>query len=168
MTTARSTIDAVGVFNQQLVQVFPRARIVRVVVDEHAKVMEHPLETGATITDHRIIIPTRIEIYTILQAADYLSTYRQIKQFFLNSTLLSVQTKATVYNNQLISEIPHEEDPEFYDALQVVIKFRQVLFAGMRASISPQNPADNSTVQRGQVETSYGGNSSNLNGQIPT
>lgn len=166
MTTARSTTDAVAVYTQGYTQVFPRARILKATIDEPSKTMEHPLETGAIITDHRIILPIRIELVMILQSADYLNAYRQMKQLFLNATLLSVQTKATVYTNQLIAELPHEEDPDKFDALSVLLKFKQVLFATSIFSISPQNPQNSSTTNRGQQQTSFAGPSSQLNGKL--
>lgn len=162
-----SRSDEVGVFTQNFTQVFPRARIIRASIEEPSKTMEHPLETGAVITDHRIIQPIRIELSTILQASDYKSTYRQIKQLFLNGTLLLVQTKSSVYRNQLIAEMPHEEDPSMFDALAVAIKLKEAQFVSAQFGIVPQNPKDSASVDRGQVQPKPGGQGSILSGLIP-
>lgn len=141
--------DSVAVFNQSFEQVFPRARAIKAVIKEEAKVMEHPLETGATIVDHRIILPVECELTMMLQAADYQDTYRLIKQLYLNGDLLIVQTKSSVYYNQLIASMPHEENPEQYDALTLELGLKEAQFATTRFNYVPSNPKQSSTVNRG-------------------
>jgi hypothetical protein len=145
--------DSVAVYSQDFTQVFPRARAIKAVVKEEAKVMEHPVESGAIITDHRIILPIEIELSMILQSADYQDTYRAIKQFYLNATLLVVQTKSGVYTNQLIASMPHEEDPEQYDALVLALKLKQVQIVTEQFKLTPKAPANRSTVNRGTQQT---------------
>lgn len=141
--------DYVGVFNQDFSQVFPRARPMKAVVKEEAKVMEHPVESGAIITDHRIILPVEIELSLILQALDYQETYKVIRQYYLNATLLVVQTKSAVYDNQIIASMPHEEDPEQYDALIISLKLKQVQFVTPQYHVNPKNKTNSTTVNRG-------------------
>lgn len=144
-----SAYDQVQVLDQDFNQVFPLARALKAVVKEEAKVMEHPLETGATITDHRIILPVEIELSFILPPGSYQDTYRQIRQFYLNSTLLIVQTKSGVYYDQLISSMPHEENPDQYDALTLALTLKQAQFAVTKIDYSPKNVKQNSEVNRG-------------------
>jgi hypothetical protein len=144
--------DRVAVFTQDFTQVFPGARPVKAVVKEEAKTMDHPLETGATTTDHRIILPIEIELSMIVTSADYQDVYRQIKQFYLNATLLVVQTKSGVYQNQLISGLPHEEDPAQFEALIIALKMKQVQFATTAYSLVARAPSNASKVNRGTVQ----------------
>lgn len=146
--------DQVAVFDQDFNQVFPRARTIKAVVKEEAKVMEHPLESGATIVDHRIILPVEIELSMILQAADYQDTYRVIKQYYLNSTLLIVQTKSSVYYNQLIAAMPHEENPDQYDAITLALTMKEAQFAQTKINYSPKNPKQASEINRGAQQGS--------------
>lgn len=141
--------DQVAVYNQSFEQVFPRARVIKAIIKEEAKVMEHPLENGATIVDHRIILPVECELTFILQAADYQDTYRQIKQLYLNAELLIVQTKSSTYYNQLIASMPHEENPDMYDALTLELGLKEAQFATTTFDYSPSNPKQSSTVDRG-------------------
>jgi hypothetical protein len=144
-----AAVDVVGVYTPEFRQVFPRARPIKAVVKEEAQVMEHPLETGATITDHRIILPVEIELSVILQAIDYRNTYQIIKQLFLNGDLLTVQTKTGIYENQLIAAMPHEEDPEMFDAITIALKLKEAQFVTPQFDIVPRNPTKKSTVDRG-------------------
>jgi|SRR6185437_2186601 len=145
--------DDVAVYDQTtFLQVFSRARALKATIKQEAKVMEHPVETGAVITDHRIILPTEIELSMIVQARDYSDTYRNIKQYFLNGTLLTVQTNADVYANQLIAGMPHEEDPDQHSTLTVALKLKQVQFAQAQYGILPKNPSHSTKVDRGVLQ----------------
>lgn len=152
-STFPSLFDTVAVYDQTtFLQVFPRARVLKATVKQEAKVMEHPLETGAVITDHRIILPTEIELSMLVQSRDYSDTYRNIKQYFLNATLLTVQTNADVYVNQLIAGMPHEEDPDQFSTLTVALKLKQVQFAQPQYGVVPKNPSNSAKIDRGVLQ----------------
>lgn len=161
---ATASSDIVGVFTQEFRQVFDKARPLKATVKEEAKVFEHPIETGAMITDFRIIQPVEIEISLLLTSEDYRDVYQQIRQIFLNGDLLVVQTKSGVYENQLIQSMPHEEDPGLYDAITLALKLKQAQFITPQfATLAPRqvkNPANASTVSKGeQQKTSTSGSS---------
>lgn len=142
--------DTVAVFDQEYNQLFVDARAIKAIVKEQAKVMEHPIETGAVITDHRIILPVEIELSLWLLSRSYQDTYKAIRSYYLNGTLLVVQTRTGVYENQLISAIPHEETPDQYDVIPLTLSLRQALFVSPENSITPATPEDSTTVERGQ------------------
>ena len=141
--------DQVAVFTQDFTQVFRNARALKAVVKENAKVMEHPVETGATIVDHRIILPVEIDLSMILSKSDYQNVYNQIKEYYLNSTLLVVQTRSGVYTNQLIQSMPHEEDPSQYNVLTLALSLKQVQFVTAQYGTTPMNPSNTNTTARG-------------------
>lgn len=147
-------VDQVAVFDQDFNQLFISARALKAVVKENSKAMEHPLETGAVTTDHRIQMPIEIELSLLLASADYQEVYNQIKQFYNSGALLVVFTKAAVYENQLITDMPHEEDPDLFNALTVALKLKQVLIvSSLSGRATPLKPADTSTVDRGIQQT---------------
>ncbi len=149
--------DVVCVFDQNFNQVFRQARPTKLTVNEHAKVMEHPVETGATITDHRIIEPIELEFSMVLQGDDYRSVYQQIRQLYLAATLLIVQSRTASYSNMLISEMPHEETPEYFDTVTVILKMKEVFFVTAQfGTLPPQKVKDKtqaSTIDRGNQQT---------------
>lgn len=145
--------DFVGVFTSDLKQIFPRARAIKASVKPESKPMEHPLESGALTTDHRIILPIEIELAMVLQAEDYADTYREITSYYRQGTLLTVQTKAGIYTNQFIVSLPHEESPEFYDALTLVLKLKQVLIVSPKYGVTPKRAKNSNTVNRGTQES---------------
>ena len=141
--------DTVAIFTQDYTQLFKNARAIKANVKEEAKVMEHPIETGATIVDHRIILPTEIELSLILLSIDYQTVYHQIRDYYYNSTLMIVQTRSGSYPNQLIQSMPHEEDPTQYDVLTLVLNLKQVQFAVAQYGTTPKNPSNVNTSNRG-------------------
>ena len=145
-------IDSVGIFDQNFNQIFVKARSIKVDVKEESKVMGHPVESGATITDHRVILPTQIEISFILASSDYLDVYREIRQNYLDASLLVVQTWAGVYENQLIASLPHQENPEMFSTLTVALTFRQVQFVVPQYGVVPRRKSNSSTVNRGMQQ----------------
>lgn len=129
---ATSAFDVVAVLDQDFAQVFPDARPIKGTVREDAKVMEHPVETGATVVDHRIITPVEIELSMVLSSEEYADVYQQIKQIFKNAQLLSVQGRVDVYDNMMIQAIPHEESPDMQDGITLALSLKEVIFVDVQ------------------------------------
>lgn len=142
-------VDYVAVFDQNFNQLFIQARAIKAVVKEQSKVMEHPVESGAIITDHRIVLPIEIDLSLILASEDYQDVYQSIKQYYLNGTLLIVQTRSGIYTNQLISGLPHEEDPTMYNALTLALSLKEVILVSAQYNVTPKNPTNSNTSNRG-------------------
>lgn len=143
------SMDYVGVFDQNYNQIFKEARAIKATVKETAKVMEHPVESGIIITDHRIILPVEIELSLILTSETYQDVYKTIRQYYTNGTLLVVQTRADIYDNQIIESMPHEEDPTQYDVLTLALSLKQVQFVTVQYGVTPKNNSNNNTQKRG-------------------
>lgn len=142
-------IDVVSVYTLDFTRVFPDAHIIKANIKEESKLMEHPLETGAVATDHRIILPVEIELSIILSVETYRETYKAIKQLYTNATLLTVQTKADVYESQLIQGLPHDEDASLFDTIAIALKLKEVLFVKPEYGLVPRNATQKSTVDKG-------------------
>lgn len=154
LLTGANNADVVGVFDQiSMQQVFANTRPVRATVKETSKVMDYPVETGATLSDHHIINPTEIEIAFILTAQNY-SDYQQMRTAWTNATTLSIQTRTGVYSNMIIWNMPHVEEPEMFDAITLSVMFREVIFVVPSSSSQPMNyaplnPVNSDTISRG-------------------
>ena len=126
-------------------------------VNENAKVMEHPVETGATITDHIIFMPIEIELSLMLTSNDYRSVYQQIKDIYLAGRLLTVQTRTATHQNMLIQQLPREESPDVFNGISVALRLKEANFVvaqfGSLPASSVANKSQSSTVARGQQQT---------------
>lgn len=147
------SVDVVGIYNADFRQLLATARPIKAVVKPEAMLMKQPLETGASIVDHRIINPIEIELSLVLNGEEYINTYHQAAQLFKNGDLLTVQTRSGVYPNMIISKMPHEESPDNIDVFILAMSLEEARFATTQAgSYVPRNPAKAKTVQRGEQQ----------------
>lgn len=135
-------------------QVFRDARPMAASVKEESKLMEHPTEDGAVITDHAVTQPVEIELVMTLTPDTYRDTYKEIKRLYLEKKILTVQTMAETYENQLIQAIPHEETPEVFDTIVLTLKLKEVKIvkAEFTAEYKPKRAAQSTTTDRGEVQ----------------
>lgn len=134
--------DVVAVFDTDFNQLFPDARPMKATVKEIAKLMKHPVETGATITDHRIIMPIGITLAMVCTPATYPDTYNQIKQVFLGNATVQVQTNTGLYSNMLIGKMPHDETIEHFDTIAISLELEEVQFVTAQTSALPDAPVN--------------------------
>ncbi len=145
--------DVVAVYDSSWNQVFPLARAMKINVLPTSKLMDHPIEDGATRTDFRIFNPTEIELSVICTSRQYKSVYQQIKSAYLSGDVFFVTSKADTYSNMMIQAMPHDEIPDMFDVISVAIKMRQVILVATQYQPLPaaqvQDPNDQSTVNTG-------------------
>jgi hypothetical protein len=149
-----SSVDVVGIYSSDFSQVFTKARPIKLSISPPSKLMDHPVETGVEITDFRIILPVEIEISLILSKEDYRDTYQEIIDLFNAGELLTVQTYASTYQNQVIVNAAHEESTDVFNALTMLLKMREVKFVSPSVTIAPKNKKDAPTQNRGSQSTS--------------
>jgi uncharacterized protein YerC len=151
--TPTNAQDVVAVLAADFTQVFPKARAIKATISRTSRAMEHPLETGATITDHRIVLPTTIELSLILASADYKTVYQQVRDLFRRGELLTVQTRVDSFASMLIEKMPHEETPEMFDGVALALSLKEAQFVQPQfSSLKVAQPRDSNTANRGQQQ----------------
>jgi hypothetical protein len=133
--TPTNAYDVVGIFDANFNRLFTDARPLRASVKETAKLMKHPIESGATIVDFRVIDPIEIDLSLVLLSATYVDTYNQIRATFLGNDTINVQTNTGLYTNFLISGMPHEETPDHFDTITISLKLEEVKLATPTSSL---------------------------------
>lgn len=128
-------------------EVFAQAQSLKIDIKPESRPMEHPVESGATITDHRILLPIEIEMSMILSSSDYKDVYKEIASLYAQGTLLIVQARSGTYTNQLIQGIPHFEDAEQFNAIVLTLRLKQVIVAitPTASNIAPGNSSNSVT-----------------------
>lgn len=150
---ATTTQTVVGVYDPTSLQpVWPNAQYMAASVTEGGRLMRHPLEDGSQTTDHVVYDLTEIALPVIL-TGDIKSQVDAFRQAFRAGTLFNVQTKAGVYLSMVLSEFPHEENPEAIDAATVKLKFCEARFvSSQQGGKVPRHPQHKSATKRGQVQ----------------
>lgn len=147
--------DVIGFANQETFeQAFVGAEPMDAKVHETSKVMDYPVETGAILSDHHVINPIGIDVVVFISSENYASTYQEIRAAYLAATALTVQTRTGIYRNMIVAAMPHSEDAEMFDAINMFLSMREVQFvvpssASQPSNYKPRDPAMSSTVSRG-------------------
>lgn len=150
-----SAQDIVGVFDDSGAQQFEKARSVRLQVMRDSKSMQHPLEDGSTVVDHRVVLPIEANLLMVLQAEDYRDSYSKMQALFNSGQLLTLQSKTSRYANMYIAAMPHEETSEMLDAVQITISLVEAQFFKSQATASgggrsPRGSKSATTIKRGE------------------
>jgi hypothetical protein len=142
-------VDVVGIFDQNYNQIVPNVRPIRASVKEDAEFPKHPLETGASIQDHRIFNPIEIELSVVFNGQTFVDDYATLEIAYNGTTALNVLTKTRTYGNMFIKSLPHIEDADTYDTIRMVITLTEVVVVQSQTQALPQNPENGATVARG-------------------
>ena len=150
-----TTISAAGAVNTAFSQIFSEARPMKGTVKETSKVMDYPVENGAIYSDHKVINPTEIEFLMIIPQEAYSTAYPAIRNAWLNSDVLAVQTRTGTYRNMIIQDMPHEEEPDIFSAITIFVRMREAIQQGpagassQLSNYSPAQPQDAVNVNTG-------------------
>lgn len=138
--------DVVGVFDGNFNQLFRDARSIKASIKETAKVMMHPVESGSTYGDHKVIMPTEIDLSVVLLPASYINTYQQIRNVFKGSSSVIIRTTVGFYLDMFLDGVPHEENPEHFDTITMALKFKHIIIAtaAKTTAVSTQNGGNKS------------------------
>jgi len=130
--------EEVGLIDQTSFQpLFDGAQFIKIKINEGANVMSHPLEDGSKRTDHVVINLVEIELNCILPI-DTKALYNSIKEYFLKSTFIAVQTRTALYKNMIISSMPHDEDAEMFSSVGMGIKLTEVKVVTAKIGKAPK------------------------------
>ena len=117
----------VAIYNSLNQEVLQDCAIIDCVVKDTARLMEHPIETGAKIVDHKVFEPRQVQIQLALTESNYQQEYEQLSFLYHNCEMLSVRTKAQIYSNMQIIGIPHEEKVNKIDRLILAIQLKEAM-----------------------------------------
>ncbi|MBC3211371.1 phage baseplate protein [Serratia fonticola] len=152
----RKTTEVYGVYDDNFNVAFPAAISMKASVSEEAKLMEHPLEDGSTIADHRVIQPVEIELIVFLPDDTFKDTYSNIRQAFHGEQLYTVHLATGMYSRMALQAMPHEETPEQAGSIAIALQLKEAQIVTTQYQALPprkvKDPKDTSTVHRGEQQ----------------
>ena len=134
-----------AVYNQFDDEVLSGMSVLSYNVNNDSQFIEHPIESGAKISDHHVFNPIEISckvampykssILDIPDLQDFVfgssesfeDTYNQLKDYYRYSVPLRIKTEADVYDNMYISSLPTDVDSSTADRQIFYISFKQAL-----------------------------------------
>ena len=106
-------------------EVLSGLQIVRIALEDNAKIFEHPIETGAVITDHQIYEPKTTVIQAYISNDDS-ETLEELENLYLSGASLKIRAGNKIIENVVISGKPNEIDGTKFDKTLYSITFREV------------------------------------------
>lgn len=117
-----------------------------IIKEEHTtslRMTEHPVQTGANITDHAFVLPARVVLEIGMsdvmdslvqgQFADWgtrsISAFQTLKKIQAARTLLNVTTHLHSYKNMLIEQIHTPHDYKTVTALRCMVSLKEIFMA---------------------------------------
>lgn len=157
-SVSQSTQQRVAILdNDSLVVLFDSIHPMRLAISESKRATKYAVEDGTERSDH--VVTGLIEIQLDLIITDEVrNTFENVRQAFLDNTLVTIQTKVTSYENMLILDCSHDEIVDLGDAVNIAMRLQQWQSVEPEFGELPQrqveNPAQSSTTRRGQQSTS--------------
>jgi hypothetical protein len=111
--------------------------------DTSLKITEHPVQTGANITDHAYMQPARVVLsigmsdamdsYTPgqwgIQQGKSINAYQQLLGWQKNRIVLTLNTNLNTYSNMIIENISAPRDSKTLYSLKATVTLRQLIIA---------------------------------------
>lgn len=130
------------------------------------QITEHPIQTGANISDHAYLLPFRLtlEIGMSDAMAQYktgmwvgassksVSAYQTLLKLQAARVFLTLTTRLQTYQNMLIEEITPEEDSKTIAGLRATISFKQVFTATVATQDESARPNTTDNTQLATVQ----------------
>ena len=131
-------------------EVLPDLQVARVSFEDSAKLFEHPLETGSTVTDHEIFDPCKINIQAYISNTDT-GTLSVFENYYLSGATLKIRAGNKIVEKAVISSKPFELTSDVFDKTLFNISFREIMevtptYVKMSKAA---NPSNSSTVNSG-------------------
>lgn len=98
--------------------------VINVNLEDSIKLFEHPLETGAVITDHMIVDPNSVNLEAII-ANDDTNTLKELEYLYLNGIPLMLRVNNKIVPRALIKDKPFAISADIFDKTKYNIVFRQ-------------------------------------------
>ena len=121
-----------------------------------AKMIGHPVESGYTTFDNKVLEPIRIDVHCYIKWAER-QVIDTINEMWRNRTyqFYSVVARDGLYKRLALVSCPNTQTPRHFDTFDFTLHCQEVMF-GSPVSGKPQNAANKSTVRSGRAGGSLG------------
>lgn len=140
--------------------------IMRVGHDQDAVVTEHPIQSGASISDHIYLVPARVELeigmsdvldsYVSGQYSDNssksVSAYQKLLYLQGLGVPLTVTTRLNTYNNMVIESIRADDSVETLYGLRARVRFKQIIVGTVSVTTQSARPNASDSTNPGAAQ----------------
>lgn len=95
-------------------------------VNKESELCDHPVESGAILTDASIDLPTSAEVVIAMPTLYSEDIYQQIEEFRVDKKKIILQTKYNVYRDLVIKDLSYELEHDTIDRAKFTLTLREV------------------------------------------
>ena len=145
---------SIAIYGEGGGEILSNASIVSCSVNDSSKLMEHPVESGAVISDYKVFNPITATLVVALTESGYATEFSEIYSSYKNCEYITLQTKTNVYSNLQIVSLPHEATFKTVSRPTITINLKEALVveAAFTEVSTLKNPANTNTKDIGHVQ----------------
>lgn len=145
---------SIAIYGEGGGEILSNASIVSCSVNDSSKLMEHPVESGAVISDYKVFNPITASLVVALTESGYATEFSEIYSSYKNCEYITLQTKTNVYSNLQIVSLPHEATFKTVSRPTITINLKEALVveAAFTEISTLKNPANTNTKDIGHVQ----------------
>lgn len=111
-------------------------------------ITEIPIETGAKVTDHAVVMPKKLALDVANDAAT--ATFNSLVRFQESRVPFSIVSGLKVYSNMLIKRIDAERDATFSRVLRAKVDLQEIIIVSTAYAADPGGETGPGGSSRGQ------------------
>ena len=145
----------IALYDEHGGEILADSTIISCTVNDTSRLMEHPIESGATVADYKVFNPVTASIIVALPEYGFEGQFAEIYSVYKNSEYVILQTKTNVYKNLQVLSIPHEANIKNVSRPTITIQLKEALTVEAQFTQEKQlkNKANTKTKDEGHVQT---------------
>lgn len=150
-------IDVIAILDyENYEQLFDGAHVMGLDIIDEKRITNFQVEDGSNRSDHVVTLPVQASV-TFQITDEARVTFDRLRQAYQDNRLLIVQSRVASYSPMLIESMPHSETTANIMGLTISARLKewrtvQPVYGDMPIGTT-RNPAQSSTVNRGQQQT---------------
>lgn len=109
------------------------------IASDDLEITQHPVQQGATITDHAYLKPATVSIKIMFNAADapLAETYAKLRQLQANREPFDVVTGKRAYKNMLFKSLGQTNDAQTENVLSISAELQEIFIVQVETTTVP-------------------------------
>lgn len=136
--------------NDSLEVIFSSASILRMSVIEEKTPTKFEVEDGTNRSDHVVVKPVEIQIDFALATKDDKGQLEEMRDYFNDNLLVTIQTRLNSYSNMLIIALPQEQDTRIGATIAMRLEEWRPIVPEFGSAVA--NKSQTNTKKRGTIQ----------------
>ena len=121
---------------------------------DEIEITQHPVQQGATITDHSFVKPSTLTLSVMWDAstAPLNETYSKLIELQRTRETIDVVTGKRIYKNMLIRAISQTTDATTENALKINLELQEIIITALEVTSVPERAKQANPAKTGKIQ----------------